>query len=89
MDSIELNHAFSAQSLAFNWTMGFDDLDERSNSNFSATTLGHPLGCDRRTYFFGRRARIAAPKRPLRPRDHVHWCGSRICLNFGKAVIKR
>lgn len=89
MDSIELNHAFSAQSLAFNWTMGLDDLDERSNSNFSATTLGHPLGCDRRTDFFGRCARIAAPKRLLRPRDYVHWCGSRIYLNFGKVVIKQ
>ncbi len=44
MDIIELNEAFSAQSLACIREWGLDDNDERINPNGGAIALGHPLG---------------------------------------------
>lgn len=44
MDIIELNEAFSAQSLACTRTMGLEDNDERINPNGGAIAIGHPLG---------------------------------------------
>jgi len=44
MDVIELNEAFSAQSLACIREMGLEDNDIRINPNGGAIALGHPLG---------------------------------------------
>ena len=44
MDIIELNEAFSAQSLACIREMGLQDDDARINPNGGAIALGHPLG---------------------------------------------
>ncbi len=44
MDIIELNEAFSAQSLACIRAWGLDDTDPRINPNGGAIALGHPLG---------------------------------------------
>ena len=44
MDIIELNEAFSAQSLACIREMGLQDDDTRINPNGGAIALGHPLG---------------------------------------------
>ncbi|HLT33237.1 MAG TPA: acetyl-CoA C-acyltransferase, partial [Aquaticitalea sp.] len=44
MDIIELNEAFSAQSLACTREMGLSDNDERINPNGGAIAIGHPLG---------------------------------------------
>ena len=44
MDVIELNEAFSAQSLACIRQWNLDDNDPRINPNGGAISLGHPLG---------------------------------------------
>ena len=44
MDNIELNEAFSAQSLACIRQWGLKDDDQRINPNGGAIALGHPLG---------------------------------------------
>ena len=44
IDIIEINEAFSAQSLACIRKWGLDDTDERINPNGGAIALGHPLG---------------------------------------------
>jgi acetyl-CoA acetyltransferase family protein len=44
MDIIELNEAFSAQSIACIREMGLKDDDPRINPNGGAIALGHPLG---------------------------------------------
>lgn len=44
MDVIELNEAFSAQSLAVTRTLGLADDDPRVNPNGGAIAIGHPLG---------------------------------------------
>jgi len=44
MDVIELNEAFSAQSLACTRELGLDDKDPRVNPNGGAIAIGHPLG---------------------------------------------
>ena len=44
MDIIELNEAFSAQSLACIRKLGLADLDPRINPQGGAIALGHPLG---------------------------------------------
>ncbi|UCF69219.1 MAG: 3-oxoadipyl-CoA thiolase, partial [Acidobacteriota bacterium] len=44
MDVIELNEAFSAQSLACLRQLGLADDDPRVNPNGGAIALGHPLG---------------------------------------------
>ena len=44
IDLIEINEAFSAQSLACIRQWGLDDNDPRINPNGGAIALGHPLG---------------------------------------------
>ncbi|MDP1746746.1 MAG: acetyl-CoA C-acyltransferase, partial [Bacteroidota bacterium] len=44
IDLIELNEAFSAQSLACTRAWGLEDNDPRINPNGGAIALGHPLG---------------------------------------------
>ncbi|HXC04716.1 MAG TPA: 3-oxoadipyl-CoA thiolase, partial [Bacteroidia bacterium] len=44
MDIIELNEAFSAQSLACIRAWKLDDNDPRINPNGGAIAIGHPLG---------------------------------------------
>ncbi len=44
IDIIELNEAFSAQSLACIREWGLDDYDPRINPNGGAIAIGHPLG---------------------------------------------
>ncbi|MBD3868555.1 MAG: 3-oxoadipyl-CoA thiolase [Acidobacteria bacterium] len=44
MDVIELNEAFSAQSLAVTRELGLADDDPRVNPNGGAIAIGHPLG---------------------------------------------
>jgi 3-oxoadipyl-CoA thiolase len=44
MDIIELNEAFSAQSLACIRALNLDDHDSRINPNGGAIAIGHPLG---------------------------------------------
>jgi acetyl-CoA acyltransferase len=46
MDFVELNEAFSAQSLPVMKDLGLlDDMDKKVNLNGGAIALGHPLGC--------------------------------------------
>ena len=44
IDVIELNEAFSAQSLACTRELGLEDRDPRVNPNGGAIAIGHPLG---------------------------------------------
>jgi len=44
IDIIEINEAFSAQSLACIRQLGLEDEDPRINPNGGAIALGHPLG---------------------------------------------
>ncbi len=44
MDIIEINEAFSAQSLACTRALNLDDNDSRINPNGGAIAIGHPLG---------------------------------------------
>ena len=44
MDVIEINEAFSSQSLATLRLLGLDDDDPHVNPNGGAIALGHPLG---------------------------------------------
>ena len=44
MDIIEINEAFSAQSLACTRAMNLEDNDPRINPNGGAIAIGHPLG---------------------------------------------
>tara|TARA_B100001173_G_scaffold287078_1_gene275197 strand:- start:1195 stop:2403 length:1209 start_codon:yes stop_codon:yes gene_type:complete len=44
MDVIEINEAFSAQSLACTRALNLDDNDSRINPNGGAIAIGHPLG---------------------------------------------
>ena len=44
MDIIEINEAFSAQSLACTRSMNLEDNDPRINPNGGAIAIGHPLG---------------------------------------------
>ena len=44
MDVIEINEAFSAQSLACIRELKLDDNDPRINPNGGAIAIGHPLG---------------------------------------------
>ena len=44
MDTIELNEAFAAQSLACIRQLGLQDEDPRINPNGGSIALGHPLG---------------------------------------------
>ena len=44
MDIIELNEAFSSQSLACMKDMGLDSDDKRINIDGGALSIGHPLG---------------------------------------------
>ena len=44
MDIIELNEAFSAQSLACIRALNLEDNDPRINPNGGAIAIGHPLG---------------------------------------------
>ena len=44
IDVIELNEAFSAQSLAVMKDLGLDFEDERVNIDGGALSIGHPLG---------------------------------------------
>ncbi len=44
MDIIEINEAFSAQSLACTRALNLDDDDSRINPNGGAIAIGHPLG---------------------------------------------
>lgn len=81
MDSIELNHAFSAQSLAFNWTMGFHDLDDRINPNGGAIALGHPLGMT------GSRIALAAARELQRRKGRYALVTMCIGVGQGYALI--
>ena len=45
MQTIELNEAFAAQSLAVIKTLGLSDKQDIININGGAIALGHPLGC--------------------------------------------
>ena len=44
MDIIEINEAFSAQSLACTRALNLEDNDPRINPNGGAIAIGHPLG---------------------------------------------
>ena len=44
MDVIELNEAFSAQSLAVTRDLGLADDSSKVNPNGGAISIGHPLG---------------------------------------------
>ena len=44
MDIIEINEAFSAQSLACTRALNLEDNDTRINPNGGAIAIGHPLG---------------------------------------------
>jgi acetyl-CoA acetyltransferase len=71
IDLVELNEAFAPQVLAVLKGWGWDERD-RLNVNGSGISLGHPIGATGGPYPGQPAARAAAPRRQVRPGDHVH-----------------
>jgi len=83
LDVIELNEAFSAQSLACIRSWNLDDDDERINPNGGAIALGHPLGMS------GARILLAAARQLKRTRGRFGLVT--LCIGVGQgyaAVIE-
>lgn len=78
MDVIELNEAFTAQSLAVMRALGLDDDDARVNPNGGAIALGHPLGMS------GTRLVITAMKELKRRNGKYALCT--MCVGVGQGV---
>ena len=71
IDLVELNEAFAPQVLAVLKGWGWDERD-RLNVNGSGISLGHPIGATGGPHPRQPAARAAAPRRQVRPGDHVH-----------------
>ena len=83
LDVIELNEAFSAQSLACIRSWNLADDDERINPNGGAIALGHPLGMS------GARILLAAARQLKRTRGRFGLVT--LCIGVGQgyaAVIE-
>ena len=72
IDVIELNEAFAAQGLAVLRQLGLPDDAPHVNPNGGAIALGHPLGMSGARLALTATEEIAAHRRPLRARHHVH-----------------
>ncbi|HED13929.1 MAG TPA: 3-oxoadipyl-CoA thiolase [Gammaproteobacteria bacterium] len=75
---IELNEAFSAQTLAVSRDLGLDDNDERINPNGGAIALGHPLGMSG--------ARLLTTATYELQRTHGHYALCTMCIGVGQGI---
>ncbi len=78
MDVIELNEAFSAQSLAVLRELGLPDDDPRVNPNGGAIALGHPLGMS------GARLVTTATYHLARTKGRYALCT--MCIGVGQGI---
>ena len=76
IDLIELNEAFSAQSLGVLRSLQIDE--EKVNVHGGAIALGHPLGCSG--------ARLLVPLLHEMERRDVQTGLATLCIGFGMAV---
>ena len=81
IDVIELNEAFSAQSLACIREMGLDDNDPRINPNGGAIALGHPLGVSGTRIIQTAALELQKTKKKICTLYNVRRPRSRICHN--------
>ena len=75
---IELNEAFSAQSLACMQDMGLDIDDDRINIDGGALSIGHPLGASG--------CRITGKSASLLQRLHTDYALATMCIGGGMGI---
>ena len=78
IDVIELNEAFSAQSLAVIDELGISDDDERLNIDGGALAIGHPLGASG--------ARIIGKSASLLDRLGSEYALASMCIGGGMGI---
>ena len=78
IDVIELNEAFSAQSLAVIDDLGVSDDDERLNIDGGALAIGHPLGASG--------ARITGKAASLLDRLGGEYALASMCIGGGMGI---
>ena len=78
IDVIELNEAFSAQSLAVMKDLGLDFEDERVNIDGGALSIGHPLGASG--------ARILGKAASLLNRTGGEYALASMCIGGGMGI---
>ncbi len=86
IDLIELNEAFSSQSLACIKELGVNT--DKCNMFGGGISLGHPIGCYRRTACYNSPLPDAETEPEIWPCFHVYrrWHGT--CRNSGKRGIR-
>ena len=76
---VELNEAFSAQSLTVLKELGLlDEMDDKVNLNGGAIALGHPLGCSG--------ARISTSLLHLMEQKKVNVGLATMCIGMGQGI---
>ena len=78
MDVIELNEAFSAQSIAVMMDLGISDDDPRVNIDGGALAIGHPLGASG--------ARITGKAASLLQRKGGKYALATMCIGGGMGI---
>ena len=78
LDVIELNEAFSAQSLACMQDMGLEMEDERINIDGGALSIGHPLGASG--------CRITGKSASLLQRLNSDYALATMCIGGGMGI---
>ena len=79
VDLVELNEAFSAQSIPVLKELGLlDHLEDKVNLNGGAIALGHPLGCSG--------ARLATSLVHLMAEKHATVGLATMCIGFGQGI---
>ena len=78
MDVIELNEAFSAQSIAVMMDLGLSDDDPRVNIDGGALAIGHPLGASG--------ARITGKAASLLQRNGGKYALATMCIGGGMGI---
>ena len=79
MDIIEINEAFSAQSLACIRALNLEDNDPRINPNGGAIAIGHPLGMTGARLIQTAALELQEQNKKICFSYHVHWSWTRIC----------
>ena len=78
MDVIELNEAFSAQSIACMQDLGLDTDDKRVNIDGGAIAIGHPLGASG--------SRITGKAASLLQRMNGRYALATMCIGGGMGI---
>ena len=78
LDVIELNEAFSAQSLAVMKDLNLNSDDERVNIDGGALAIGHPLGASG--------ARILGKAASLLNRENGEYALASMCIGGGMGI---